>query len=64
MALYDGLPRRRGASARQDDETGTAASSRSFQAENLAPGIVWADVLAAIAADERARRAREPAEAA
>lgn len=64
MALFDRLPRRHGASVRQDEETDTAASSRSLQAHNLAPGIVWADVLAAIADDERARRAREPAEAA
>ncbi|MDU0289342.1 hypothetical protein [Saccharothrix longispora] len=61
MTLFDRPPGRDGTSSRRGGgNAATAASPRTFTTANLAPGVVWADVLADIAADERARRAHEP----
>lgn len=56
MSLFDALPQHRGTSAHRGEEDAATALSRSFPTDNLAPGIVWANVLADIAADERAHR--------
>lgn len=56
---FDGIPQHGGTPATRDDETSTAdAVLHPLPAANLARGIVWADVLADIAADEQARRMR------
>ncbi|MGB3442454.1 MAG: DUF6222 family protein [Actinophytocola sp.] len=59
MPQFDGLPRER--TATNDEENPVARLSVVEELHptthtNLARGIVWADVLADIAADEEARR--------
>ncbi|CAL9445058.1 DUF6222 family protein [Saccharothrix sp. NPDC042600] len=61
MALFDGPPQYLGTGFLREEDP---AYPRTTPTTNLAPGIVWADVLAAIAADEEARRAGELTEVA
>jgi hypothetical protein len=59
VAVFGGLPRERN-DAHQDEDSQTAPFNlvdelRPRPQGNLARGIVWADILADIAADEAAR---------
>lgn len=63
MAPFD-LPRRATNQSGNDAPTDLDELRHTRQQPNLARGIVWADVLAAIAADEEARQQRQLPDAA
>lgn len=59
MPLFDGSPQRREPSATRERDHGPLEELASpIPQGNLARGIVWADIMADIAADEEARRQR------
>lgn len=63
MQMFDGIPPTRTTTTHQEDENNVAAL-QPIPSGNLARGIVWADILADIAADEEARQRRDLPEAA
>jgi hypothetical protein len=60
MHQFDGIPRNGGTTAARTDENTPAEGGvlQQLPTGNLARGIVWADILADIAADEQARQMR------
>lgn len=65
MPLYDrSAPRRVSAAPREGDNSPYEEPAAPVPQGNLAKGIVWADVLADIAADEEERRRRDLPDAA
>ena len=65
MPLYDSSSQRRVSSAPREGENSSFEElAAPIPQGNLAKGIVWADVLADIAADEEARRRRDLPDAA
>lgn len=65
MPQFDGLPQRRVSSAPRDEENDPREEPATYgHPGTLAKGIVWADILAAIAADEEARKLRDLPDAA
>lgn len=62
MSLFDRLPQHHGSNLHRDGEIAVDATlPRSFPVDDLARGVVWANVLADIAADDRARELAEAA---
>ena len=55
MQMFDGIPR---TTTTHQDEENNVAALQPIPSGNLARGIVWADILADIAADEEARQQR------
>lgn len=65
MPLFDGSPQRRESSEPREGENSPLGGLASpISQGNLTRGIVWADILADIAADEEARQRRDLPDAA
>ena len=58
MPLFDGSPQRRDSATREREHSALEELAAPIPHGNHARGIVWADILADIAADEEARRQR------